>query len=553
MVNTSDVVGSSSCPSKLCAVICAVIVLVLLLMCASVASAEDPSGSAQQTDWSGGPGASDPVDGWIGGFESADGVSWLAISGQIALSGRPLTSPIRYSIATGAVGPAGLSVGDLDKDGHTDLAAATIGGNEVVWLRNRGLHPEAWSYHVLDEFLLGASSVAIRDVDGNGFDDVVACGWDSGEVVVWRNFGWGDTWVRQVVATGFDDAHWVDTADVDRDGDVDLIGAAADPGIVAWWRNDGGDPPQWTMRTIDSAFGGARSAVPVDLDRDGRTDILATALADNEIAWYRNLPLEPVAWSKQVIAPAFSMAHHATAEDVDLDGDLDVVAAGYGAGRVTIWINNGGDPIQWSPRPLGSPFTGALVVGVADIDGDNRLDVAATSDRLNRVSWWRNSDDNPALWGEVVVVEDFPNAWPLAIADLDHNGLLDLAAGASGGTDIEWWALSDFQSTGALISSPLFIDSDVVGLVCALEAEVPAGTSVNVEYRLGPSLESMGAWMSIEPNDRIPVRIQGSGYLQYRVNLATVDAAVSPIIRAIRFDWYDSLPAPRRPNRRLAP
>jgi hypothetical protein len=548
-----DAMNATTCNTRPLSSVCALLVLVLLLMCTSVASAEEPSRSEEQTDWSGGPVSSEPVNVWLSGFESSTNVSWLATPGQITLSGRPLTLPIRYRIASEADRPAGLAAGDLDNDGSTDLAAATIGGNEVVWLRNIGLHPEAWSYHVLDEFLLGASSVAIRDVDGNGFDDVVACGWDSGEVVVWRNFAWGDTWVRQVVASGFDDAHWVDTADVDRDGDVDLIGAAADPGIVAWWRNDGGDPPQWTMQTVDSAFGGARSAVPVDLDQDGRTDILGTALVDNEVAWWRNNGGDPIAWSKHVVSPSFSMAHHATAGDVDFDGDPDIVGAGYGAGRVTMWINDGGDPIQWLPRPLGTPFTGALVVGIADLDGDNRLDVAATSDRLNKVSWWRNTDDNPALWSEHIISEGFANAWPLVVADLDHNGSLDVASGASGGTDIAWWTVSEFQAAGTLTSAPLTLDSEVVGLACSLDAETPPGSSLAIEYRLGVSLDEMGPWMGIDPGDRAPVRFRGPGLLQYRITLSTDDPTVSPIIRAVRFDWYASLPTPRRTDRRLIP
>jgi hypothetical protein len=405
----------------------------------------------------------------------------------------------------------------------------------------------------LEEFLLGASSVSIRDVDGNGFDDVVACGWDSGEVIIWRNFSRGDTWVKQVVASGFGNAHWVDTADLDGDGDVDLVGAAADPGIIAWWQNDGGDPPQWTMHTVDSAFGGARSAVPVDLNLDGRTDILGTALVDNEVAWWQNDGGDPIAWSKNVISSSFSMAHHADAQDVDLDGDPDIVGAGYGAGRVTMWINNGGEPIQWLPRPLGTPFTGALVVGIADLDGDNRFDVVATSDALDKVAWWRNTSDNPATWGEHVITDGFPNAWPLVVADLDHNGSLDVASGASGGTDISWWTVSEFQSSGTLTSTGLTIDSDVVGLTCSLDAEIPAGSSVTVEYRLGVSLDGMGAWTTIEPDHRIPVRFQGPGLLQYRVTLSTVDATESPIIRAVRFEWYSSLEAPRRPRLRLVP
>ena len=121
MIHPTDAIRPPGSPSRVCAALSGLLVIVLLLLCASVASADETAGSAEQTDWSDGPGSLDPVDAWASGFESAHGVSWLAASGQITLSSHPLTSPVRYRIATDAVRPAGLAAGDVDKDGYTDL------------------------------------------------------------------------------------------------------------------------------------------------------------------------------------------------------------------------------------------------------------------------------------------------------------------------------------------------------------------------------------------------------------------------------------------------
>ena len=531
-------------------------VFVVWMLCwIRAVAADGPIATADQTDWSRGPAHQAPIPTWALTFEDSDGVAWLAQPGQLTLSGRPFEEAHEHVVYPAFNRPAGLAVADVDQDLDPDIVVATIGGGDVVWMENMGDHPSEWLFHGVDDFFPGAASVNGRDLDGDGAIDLVGCAWNSGEFAWWQNYGFGAAWTKFVIGSGFTNAHWADTADMDGDGDFDVVGAAAVPGTIVWWRNDGGMPIEWTEQIVADAFGGARSAVPVDLDRDGLMDILGTALIDNEVAWWRNTGGDPIDWVKHTIAVGFTQAHHAVARDLDLDGDLDVLGAGYGMSRVALWRNQGGNPIEWRRELVGGTFLGALEVQSFDMDGDNHLDVVATSDRMHRVAWWRNTGGDPVGWPQYVIQDGFANAWPLVVADVDGNGSLDVAAGESGATDVSWWQVAEFTPTGSLISSPLEIPEDIIAVNCELDAHVPPGTEVRVAIRVGHHEDAMGAWRTVDPETPLPVIFNGPGILQYRLELATTDPSVSPIVNGIRFEWTTGIQpqSPRRPAGRLQP
>jgi hypothetical protein len=512
------------------------------------------SGSVSQTDWSGGPRVEAAADRWSDTFQAAEGISWLSIPGQLSLSSEPLPVAEEHLIDGAFVRPAGLAVADLDRDGDVDVVGAAIGGNSVAWWENVSGDGSVWVRHPIDDSFPGAITVRVADLDGDADLDVAGGAWNGNEVAWWRNDGDASSWTGFTIATGADGTHWVDLADLDDDGDVDIVAAIAGLDTVSWWRNGGGDPVTWERWTIDSSFDGARSAVPFDLDRDGRIDVVGAALDGNEVSWWKNLGGEPSTWTKQVVSAGFSMAHHVVPADLDRDGDHDLVGAGYQLTRLGLWRNQGGDPPTWD-REVAGGIAGPLVLDVRDLDGDGRVDVVATSDLEDAVMWWRNDGGDPLLWPELAVTDSLPGAWPLAVADLDGNGSLDVVAGASESTDVAWWRLGSFVPAGVLTGAPIAIDSDVLTLDCELDAVTPAGTSVMVEFRTASRVDALGGWKQIACGHPVPVIRPRPVVVQYRLLLRTEASEISPIVQAIRFDWSSELTPqpPRRPSGRLSP
>lgn len=511
------------------------------------------SGMATQTDWSGGTGAQGVVPVWDRSFTASVGISWLAIPGQITLSGVVLDPPSKHTITNGFIRPSSLDAADLDGDGDLDLVGAAIGGNQVRWWRNEGGQPPVWTEMLIESGYSGASSVRAGDIDGDGSIDVVGCAWVENEVAVWYNGGQGVSWTRQSVASEFAQCHWVDLADLDDDGNLDLLGAAADADTVAVWINDGAVPVAWTMQPIDTSYGGARSLVPTDLDGDGDIDLLGTALEDDDISWWRNDGGVPISWTRMIVTDDLAGAHHADAWDMDLDGDLDIVAAGFGYPWLKLWRNDGGDPIGWIEEDIGDAILAPLVLGAGDLDGDGDMDVAATSNNWHRVMWWQNNGGPPESWPAFNITTGFTNAWPLATADLDGNGTLDVVSGASGGLEVAWWRMTDFVVSGVLESRILGIPDNVTALECFLDADKPSGTDVSVEVRIGAAPDDLGDWVSIEVGSPHSVMARGPIYFQYRVVLTTSDVSVAPVVREIAFQWTSELRSPRNPGGRVHP
>jgi len=508
---------------------------------------------ATQTDWSGGAAENRTVDHWDRSFVASEGVSWLAVPGRITLTGIALDPAPKHVVDGLFVRPSSLDPVDMDGDGDLDLVGAAIAGNRVRWWRNEGGQPPVWTDMPIESGFAGASSVRAGDIDGDGSVDVVGCAWVANEVVVWYNGAQGVTWTRQSVATEFGQCHWVDLADLDDDGDLDLLGAAAAANTVAVWINDGALPIAWTMQTIDDSYGGARSLVPADLDGDGDLDLLGTALEDDDLSWWRNDGGGPISWTRHIVTDSLAGSHHADAWDMDLDGDLDIVALGYGHPWLKLYWNEGGDPVSWRGEDIGDAVVTPLVLGAGDLDGDGDMDVAATADSWNRVMWWHNNGEPPAEWPATTVASQFPSPWPLAIADLDGDGALDVVSGASGGVEVAWWRLTEFVASGFLESRVLSIPDHVVTLECTIDARIPPMTGVSVLLRVGASQDDLGDWFSIEPDRPLPVMVRGPAFLQYRVELGTSDVNVAPAVQSIAFEWTSDLQTRRGASSRVQP
>ena len=501
--------------------------------------------SAGQTDWSGGPDGTARASSWGNGFSVSEGISWLAVPGQLTLTGEVLETAVQHGISDGFMGPASLDLADIDGDGDLDLVGAAFGAGQIRWWRNEGGSPPVWSPLTIETGFAAASSVRAADVDRDGSMDVVGCAWTDGELVLWANDGHGVSWTRQSIATGLSQCHWVDVADLNGDGAPDLMAAAADPGMVAVWISDGGMPLAWTEQIIDDAFGGARSLVPADLDGDGDQDLIGTALVDDDLSWWRNDGGEPLVWTREILSDSLGGSHHADAWDMDLDGDLDIVAAGFGHPWLKLWRNDGGDPVGWTEEQINGVIMTPLVVDAGDLDGDGDMDLVATSNNWNRVMWWENNGGPLDTWEVADVVRNFSNAWPVTTGDLDGDGRLEIVSGASGGSDVAWWRLAGFVAGGFLESSVLEIAGDVVELTAGIDATIPVGAAAALAVRFGSAPDEFRDWTPIEPDRPTTVLVRGPAFLQYRVELSSADPSVAPVVRSVDFEW-SSEPGVRR-------
>ena len=153
--------------------------------------------------------------------------------------------------------PQRIAVGDLDDDGHPDVAATSDGQVSVVWGRRGGFVTEP-THLVVPSFL--PQSVATADVDGDGLLDLVVGG---SALIVFEQEQGRRFRVQEVRQS----PHFnVQALDVDRDGQLDL--AYANQGIHVLLQQSPG--------TFGKAIrvGAGYDFQITDLDGDGDPDFL---------------------------------------------------------------------------------------------------------------------------------------------------------------------------------------------------------------------------------------------------------------------------------------
>ena len=181
----------------------------------------------------------------------------------------------------------GLWVMDWDGD-HRDgiLTASFLGihlhrlASDGRWTRTeiaRG-DPASWPKS-------GASDVAVGQIDGRRFVCSIEP-WHGNQVVVYvQEHG---KWQRHVIDDSLTDGHTIATAPLfGRDRDVIVAGQRGAGGGLVYYTATDSSGLKWERHPIDLHITAAACAI-VDLNGDGRLDVVAIGSATANLKWYEN-------------------------------------------------------------------------------------------------------------------------------------------------------------------------------------------------------------------------------------------------------------------------
>jgi hypothetical protein len=336
-----------------------------------------------------------------------------------------------------------LYIIDLDNDGDQDiLGAAAEYDHDVIWWRNDGGDPVQWTKIIIDGNFQGAGAIYAADLNNDSLTDIIA-GAKLGNQVAWWENGGGNpvNWTKRVIQFSYIFPHELFATDLNLDGNMDILAASSGLNEITWWENCGGNPVIWTRQVISQNFPQAKSVHCGDFNNDGLPDVVGASLTGNQIFWWKNNGGIPIQWSEYPVTANLAGAHRVQAIDLDKDGRVDILGTGYYANEIAWWRNEGADPIIWTKQVIASNFPRACVALAIDLDNDNRIDVIGTSQNGNRVEWWRNEGGDPIAWTKYTIDGDFYRVWPLCAGDLDRDGDIDVvaASGVEGNYEVRWY------------------------------------------------------------------------------------------------------------------
>ena len=342
--------------------------------------------------------------------------------------------------------PTSLVLRDLDADGKLDaivtgrnLTDEAVRRTRVTMLRGQG----DGRFLPWQELLVPGGTgewVVAEDFDRDGrLDLAVTISGDVGSIEVFRGTPTGFAPVASLVTER--EPRGLAAADFNGDGFLDLANTNYSSSSVTVFLGDssGGFAP-WRSIRVARHSGGIPFPNQVfvgDLDGDGDPDLACTNIGGSRVNVVRNLGggrfEVPVDWRIPRIPGERPAMTGGKLEDVDLDGDLDVVVGALmltTQQRVYVFRNQG--DATFGPREfmVSSPAGYAWAPALGDLDGDGRKDLALGTALAGFISLNRNESASPSgplvfPWVPVFLVNATFNR-DVQMVDIDGDCDLDL-------------------------------------------------------------------------------------------------------------------------------
>ncbi|SCG57612.1 Repeat domain-containing protein [Micromonospora echinaurantiaca] len=293
----------------------------------------------------------------------------------------------------------------------------------------------------------------------------------SGAPIYFDDFGGAKRWYTPGVFPGINVVEQTEYADIDGDGRRDLIGVSGPNNDLTAYRNQGWSASSgvivgWDRKSLVSGFGDASRTTFADIDGDGRADLISVSGPNNDITAYRNQGWNSangviVGWDRKLLASGFGSLDGLKFADIDGDRRADLIATTGANNDVTVYRNQGwnassGVIVGWDRKPLVSGFGGSLEFDFADIDGDRRADLVAASGANNDLTVYRNQGWNASSgvivgWDRKALVSGFGALWPLKLADIDGDLRSDVVAVSGVNNDHTAYRNQGWSSTALIV------------------------------------------------------------------------------------------------------
>jgi len=206
---------------------------------------------------------------------------------------------------------------------------------------------------------------------------------------------------------------------VDLDGDMDMdIISSHDK--VTWYENDGEE--SFTPHDITANI--ALDLYVEDIDQDGDLDILGAFYANDQVVWFENNGSQ--VFTEHIITSTADGVRSVSAKDIDQDGDIDLLSASYFDDKIAWYENNGNE--NFTTHIITTTAAGAYSVEAEDMDGDNDIDIIVGARDGRKITWYENNGSQNFTAHTIAInANNLFAAYPV---DMDNDGDMDILATA---------------------------------------------------------------------------------------------------------------------------
>jgi hypothetical protein len=379
--------------------------------------------------------------------------------GEAGMGNTPAKQPLFVAApsVTIAGGPGNVALGDMNRDGRLDLVVSSGQGRSIMVLLNdvdgaggagpgKGVGKSADKSEGTFRTTTARTTlvpdipgeIALGDVNGDGNLDLAFVSHDSYNVILLLGDGKGGLALAPnspiVMKQGqHPHTHGLGIADLNNDGKLDLVTVNnADNDVsVAFGDGRGG-----FTRAPGSPFAVGPSPYPLalgDVNADGRLDIVATASATGPTR-AKQLPLSRAlalllgdgrgGFQTSRIPMRTGEPWFVAIGDVNGDRKRDLVVTHHEQRELTVLVGDGAGNFR---ETVGSPFDlghNAFQLVLADVNHDGQMDVIAAAGDGVRVMLgdgsgsFKPAPDSPFATGR--------GTWRLALGDVNRDGKVDV-------------------------------------------------------------------------------------------------------------------------------
>ena len=249
-------------------------------------------------------------------------------------------------------------------------------------------------------------------------------------------------------------------ADLNRDGHLDIVYGPY------WFAGPDFVPRTFRPNHVAKDYLRANSDHVLDVDGDGWLDIIAAGWTEDGIWWFKNpgnsaaergTPWEMhTAWEARLLSKTRGTMEMFALHDYDRDGRPELHSANY---RKNLPL----EVFRWTVNADGTPSLTPFVLGAeggghgfafGDVNGDGREDV------LTEIGWYERPVGDPfaAPWTLHPETALPHPSCPFVVKDLNGDGRLDIIFGRGHDVGLYWWEQQAPTPDGTTVWKPHVID-----------------------------------------------------------------------------------------------